>query len=541
MKGRFYLYKKCIISIVLATTMIPLNVYGATYNPVIGGAAGIGRNSDGTLNLTYSSTDDSTSENTTSDTTLSLEIPSTVTRDLSGAVMEGVYVGDVDISGLNYDQAVKKIQDYVATFSDGDIVLESVNGAKEAITAGDLGITWNDTDTLADALSLGKSGNIVERYKEKKDIQHEKKVYDLKLSFDEEAVREIVEKQAELYNIEPVSGELTREGGQFKITPGVTGYVVEVDESVNKIMSEMSSYKGGAKMISLSVTESNPHGTTEDLEKVKDLLGSFTTSFSSSGSDRSGNVRNGTRLINGTLLLPGEQFSTYETVSPFTEENGYYMAGSYLNGMVVESLGGGICQVSSTLYNAVIRAELQVDERYNHSMIVTYVKMSSDAAISGTSKDFKFTNSTDYPIYIEGYTTDDKQVVFNIYGVETRPSNRTLEFESVELSKTELEEEKIVTDPSQPLGYISTQAAHTGYSGEFYKIVKVDGVETERIRLNKSYYQATPKTATVGTATDNAAALAALQTAIATGSIDYVKSTISSLNSAAAAAAAGGL
>lgn len=522
MKKHLMIIKKSIVAMCICAISMPSStIFANTYTPVVGGAAGIGINSDGTWS--------NSSEKNNSE---SLNID----QDLSGTILEGIYVDKVDISGLTYDQAISKIKEYVNSLNDGEVTLKCGETNEKVVSAGDLGITWNDTGVIADALSLGKTGNIVERYKEKKDLQYEKKVYDLKLIYDYEAIRSIVEEQADLYNIEPVSGNIVRENGEFKIDPGTAGVVVDVESSVRKIATEMSSYTGDSMTIALDIAESNPRGSSDDLSMVKDLLGSFTTSFSSSGSDRSGNVRNGTSLVNGTLLYPGEQFSMYKTVSPFTEENGYFMAGSYLNGMVVESLGGGICQVSSTLYNAVIRAELQVDERYNHSMIVTYVQMSSDAAISGTSKDFKFTNSLDYPIYIEGYTTDDKKVVFNIYGVETRPTNRTIEFESVELSKTEPEGEKIVTDSSQPLGYVSTQSPHIGYTGELYKIVKVDGVETERIRLNKSNYQASPRTATVGTATDNPAALAALQTAIATGSIDYVKSTISSLNSAAAAA-----
>lgn len=114
-------------------------------------------------------------------------------------------------------------------------------------------------------------------------------------------------------------------------------------------------------------------------------------------------MTNGCRLIDGTLLYPGDEFSTYETVAPFSEANGYYMAGSYLNGKVVDSIGGGICQVSTTLYNAVLLAELDVTMRYNHSMVVSYVDPSADAAIAESSgKDFKFVNNTDYPIYIEG-------------------------------------------------------------------------------------------------------------------------------------------
>ena len=241
-----------------------------------------------------------------------------------------------------------------------------------------------------------------------------------------------------------------------------------------------------------------PKGTVEDLKKIKDLLGSFHTSFSSSGKERSGNVRNGTKLINGHLLYPGEQLSVYETVSPFTEENGYFLAGSYLNGLVVESLGGGICQVSSTLYNAVIRAELQVDERSNHSMIVNYVDISGDAAISGTTKDFKFKNNTNAPIYIESDASDSRKVVFNIYGQETRPANRTVELMSIETGRL-APEENTIEDPTKPVGYRAVRGGHVGYSGEYWRIIKVDGVETEREKINVSNYQSTPTTIIVGT------------------------------------------
>ena len=105
-------------------------------------------------------------------------------------------------------------------------------------------------------------------------------------------------------------------------------------------------------------------------------------------------MENGCRLIDGFVLYPGEEFSAYGAVSPFTKENGYFMAGSYVDGKVVDSLGGGICQVSTTLYNAVLLSELEVTERHNHSMIVSYVEPSADAAISESSgKDFKFVNN----------------------------------------------------------------------------------------------------------------------------------------------------
>lgn len=467
-----------------------------------------------------------------------MEIEPMVERDLSGTIMNGIYFDDINMSGKTYDEAVKLIRDKVKSMSTANITLNSIGGNSVSATAQDLGLTWDDTNLVADALYVGRSGNIVERYKERKDLEHDKKVYPINVEFDRETVEAIVNEQGELYNVEATDATLSKADGDFVVTPGTKGEKIDANASVSRIMSALDNFTGSDLTIDMVVVEDIPKATAEDLEKIHDVIGRYKTSFKTSNADRSGNVRNGTRLVNGTVLLPGESFSMYQTVSPFTEENGYYLAGSYLNGMVVESLGGGICQVSSTLYNAVLRAELQIDERHNHSMIVSYVDLSSDAAISGTSKDFKFTNNTENPIYIEGITTEDKQVVFTIYGVETRPSNRVVSYESEKISETVPEGDKIIADPSLPLGSITTQSAHTGYVGKLWKIVTVDGKETERVEVNKSTYLPTPRTATVGTATDNPAALAMVQAAIASGSIDTVKATVGELNSAAEAAAA---
>jgi vancomycin resistance protein YoaR len=235
---------------------------------------------------------------------------------------------------------------------------------------------------------------------------------------------------------------------------------------------------------------------------VTDLLGSFTTSFSTSNANRCKNVNSAAEHINGTVLYPGESFSTLKSITPFTEENGYAMAGSYLNGAVVESMGGGICQVSTTLYNAVLRAELEVSERFPHSMTVHYVDLSADAAIAESGgKDFVFVNSTDYPIYIEGYTTSDKKITFNIYGKETRDSNRSISFESVTISETPAST-VLTENAGLALGTKSVSSGSTGYVAELYKVVKVNGVETERTKVNKSTYKGSNRVVTYGTAGD---------------------------------------
>ena len=275
----------------------------------------------------------------------------------------------------------------------------------------------------------------------------------------------------------------------------------------------------------------------KELAQVTDVLGSFTTSYKTSGSSRSANVANGCSLINGTTLYPGEEFSTYKTVSPFSVANGYYMAGSYVSGKVVDSLGGGICQVSTTLYNAVLLAELEVTERYNHSMIVGYVDPSADAAIAESSgKDFKFVNNTDAPIYIEGYT-HDKQITFNIYGKETRAAGHSVRYESEVLETITPPADQIYADAGQPIGYIVTESAHIGYKARLWKITMENGVEVSREQVNSSTYKMVPRSATVGTATSDPQAYEEIMAAISTANIDHVKNVAAALNARAAAAA----
>lgn len=368
----------------------------------------------------------------------------------------------------------------------------------------DLGVTFDNEDLVDEAIGVGHAGNIVKRYKDQKDLQHSGKTFPLSWQTNEDTVRTYVENNCTKYDKKAQNASLTRENGAFNFVAGTEGLELNVDSAVRTISDylENSWTSDNTEVLNLETQVTEPEGSAEELANIKDLLGSFTTSFSTSGSNRCKNVSSGASHINGTVLYPGEEFSTYETVSPFTEANGYAMAGSYLNGEVVDSMGGGICQVSTTLYNAVLRAELNVTERSPHSMTVHYVDLSEDAAIAGTYKDFKFVNSTEYPIYIEGYTTSDKKITFNIYGKETRDKNRTISFESQMVSETPATT-ILQEDAGQGIGYKAVSSkGSSGYVAELYKIVKVNGVETDRIKVNKSTYKGTNRVVTYGTAGD---------------------------------------
>ncbi|MFQ7768945.1 MAG: VanW family protein [Fusicatenibacter saccharivorans] len=205
----------------------------------------------------------------------------------------------------------------------------------------------------------------------------------------------------------------------------------------------------------------------------------------------------------------------------FDAENGYALAASYEMGKVVDSYGGGICQVSTTLYVAVLKAELEVTERYSHSMIVHYVDPSMDAAIAEGLKDLKFINNTDAPIYIEA-SADGSTLHFAIYGHETRDPNRTVRYES-ETTSTEDPTPGLTEDANASFGTIEqTSYGYQGSTARLWKIVNDNGNETKE-QVNSSTYRMTSDVYTVGTKTDNAAARAEMQAAIAANDLAKAK------------------
>ena len=205
---------------------------------------------------------------------------------------------------------------------------------------------------------------------------------------------------------------------------------------------------------------------------------------------------------------------------PFDAENGYALAASYEMGKVVDSYGGGICQVSTTLYVAVLKAELEVTERYSHSMIVHYVDPSMDAAIAEGLKRPEIHQQYGMRDYIEA--SADEAPAFCHYAIETRDPNRTVRYES-ETTNTEDPTPSLTEDANASFGTIEqTSYGYQGSTARLWKIVNDNGNETKE-QVNSSTYRMTSDVYTVGTKTDNAAARAEMQAAIAANDLAKAK------------------
>ena len=433
---------------------------------------------------------------------LMLSVRAAQNAGLSVTVRSGVTLDGENVSGWSRERLDAKANEILEKMRQSTITIEGISeDQKVSATAGSLGLTWGNPQVIDDVLYCGKGPNLIARYKQNKDIERNGANYNIQAEFDEGTLRNFIVNNCSGYDKPMVEATVTRENGQFQIVDGQTGYEVDVDASVKQIHDFLNQeWAGGDIELPLVVNVIEPEGNAEELSRMTALLGTFTTYYSSSGAERCTNIANGCSLISGATVYPGQEFSVLKHLVPFTEENGYQLAGSYLGDEVVESLGGGICQVSTTLYNAVIRAELQVTARSNHSMIVGYVEPSADAAIAESAgMDFRFVNNLKYPVFIEG-STYNKSITFNIYGVETRPEGRKISFESETLTETPTEGVRVKEDAAQPVGYVKSAAGHTGYTAQLWKVVSQDGQEVSREVFNKSTYNMTPMIITVGTA-----------------------------------------
>lgn len=457
----------------------------------------------------------------------------TVSAKEEPTVVPGICVEGIDLSGMTKEQAKTVVETFVyRVLEDGTLLhflFEDVVDYKPSGAA--LGGQWVNTEIIDEMIKIGHEGHVVDRYKNRKDIEKEPVNYQVKIEFAEENVASYIEKTFTKYNQEVRDWTLTRENKAFQVIPGSAGYEVDVLSSAAYITEYLNKEWDRSEVyLPLEIAVVDPKGSAEELAQVTDLIGTFTSTFAGATAEKVTNISNGAKLIDGIMMYPEDDFSFDAYAAPYTVANGYAMGKSYSGGKLVDDVGGGICQVSSTLYNAALRAELEITMRYNHSMIVGYVPISSDATLAETAgKDFRFKNNQETPIYIEAYTTKDNKLVVNVYGKETRPSNRTVEFISETLEVINPGPDVIYTDGTLPVGEVQVSSAYTGYKAKLWKVVKINGVEQSRELVNTSNYRAVARMATVGMYTTNPAVLEQMNAAVATGNIDHVKNVVAGI------------
>lgn len=288
-----------------------------------------------------------------------------------------------------------------------------------------------------------------------------------------------IDKIAEQVIGDPVSATVSKEDGKT-IIPEKVGVQFDVEEA-RTIIGD-----GSAESYEIPVTTTAAKVTAEKLAEVlfRDTLASCSTSLNEGNVPRTNNVRLASAAISGTILNPGEEFSYNNVVGERTTERGYQSAGAYSGNEIIDEVGGGVCQPSSTLYMAVLRADLEVTQRVNHSFTVAYTPLGEDATVSWGGPDFCFKNDTDYPIKILAEQSNG-QLTMTIVGTKTSDKTVTTRTEVIETYTPQRIEKK---DNSMMVGQSRVEVSGIpGYSTRTYKIITENGQTTEELANTSNY------------------------------------------------------
>lgn len=309
-------------------------------------------------------------------------------------------------------------------------------------------------------------------------------------SYDKEAVKAIVAEIAAYVTREPIDAQIqsfdynTR---TFSFTESQPGVTIDQELLYQRLIEALDRWEKGA-MVTVDPVITEPKVTTAQMMDSFTLIAAYTTKTTSE-SNRNTNIRLACEAINGTALMPGEEFSFNGATGQRTTSKGYKSAGAIAAGQSIEEVGGGICQVSSTIFNAVARANLEITSRSPHAWPSTYVNIGEDATVNWPNLDFKFRNNTNSPIFLITYYKD-RQMSAEIWGMSLG-QGVSIDLEST-IIKTNYppSEPKYVYNPELGYGLSKTTVkARTGYVVETYKVWYKDGVETGRELLHKSTYK----------------------------------------------------
>lgn len=332
-------------------------------------------------------------------------------------IYPGVTVEGINLSGKTKEQAALVIKQIYSDKISNNKINISAADKKYILDYSKINPKYNLKEVIDQAYAYGKSFNLFHKYSI---IKSPKVVnYKLKFSCDISPIKSMLTKIEKDVNEEPVNASLEISGEKFNIVSEQNGTKLQKEKLEKDILSQVDSGMLENVELKASMQISEPRIKGNMLKSINTRIGEFSTSFGSiSSSERANNIAIATKSINGTVLLPGEIFSFNDVVGERTEDRGYEAAPVIINNKLESGLGGGICQVSTTLYNAVNNAGLSSIERTHHTLPVHYVASGMDATVDFGNIDYKFKNTLKYPVYIEAYTSGGN-VTFNLYSNST--------------------------------------------------------------------------------------------------------------------------
>ncbi len=323
-------------------------------------------------------------------------------------VYKGVILEGVDISGYSREEVVQLLSSWQTKYHKKSIIVQ-YGDIKSDVDAENIDLDIDTNATLDQVWNYGRSGSWWERVLNIKNGWEKGYPVLLTIQYNEGKLETLIKQWGDAIERPPHNAVINLWTGT--IVPHEIGYALDRDALRPLILD---AFKGSDRAeITLPVKVIQPKVTMEDITKagMKEILSSYTTTFNSGDANRTDNIKLAALNTNGTIVYPGKIFSFNEIVGPREIEYGFKEALEIVDGEFVPGIGGGICQVSSTLYNAVLLANLKIIERSNHSKPLSYVPLGRDATVAYGALDFQFMNNTKEPLLILAEVEDNKLVV----------------------------------------------------------------------------------------------------------------------------------
>lgn len=331
----------------------------------------------------------------------------------SQLIYNDIKIADIDLGGKTKKEARNMIKTQYINDIRNKKLYVTIDDKTCSIDKYHLIKSYGMDNVIDKAFNFGKNLSIIEQHKLIK--MGSNKAYSLDLICNDEAIKKFISGIEKEINKSPTDAIIKMSiEGTIQIQSDIKGSIVEREKLYQCIEDAIKTGRSGDIYINAPVKKTESEITKSKLSGINTCISSFSTSFKSSSFMRANNINVCINAINGTLLMPGEVFSFNEVVGERTKERGYMEAPVIINNKIESGIGGGICQVSSTLYNAILKTGIQNIERINHSLPSSYVGLGLDATVDWENIDFKFTNTLDYPIYIEGHTQNENLYI-NIF------------------------------------------------------------------------------------------------------------------------------
>jgi len=416
------------------------------------------------------------------------------------AIFPGVYIDGVDVSGMTREQAVQALSGVSASGGGDFSITINVGNGTWTIDSTMVPMQRNLQQVVNQAYALGRGnttnirGTSITPFQERVNaaagLRSNPVSFQTALTYDKSAVRGLVDAIVSFVNREPQNAQVAEfdfNTRAFGFSQDVSGAYLDADALYNQVIGYLD---GGNYYATI---EARPQEILAQVTKAE-LMNSFRmissyTTETTSNANRNTNIQLSAEAINGMTVNPGETFSFNQATGQRTWEKGYREATAIAGGQNIPEVGGGVCQTSSTLFNAVARANLEIVDRSPHAWPSSYVEKGMDATVNWPNLDFKFKNNTDWPIFIVSYYKNRK-VTVEIYGMYLG-DGVTIDLESAVTKTTKPPSDiKYVQNTSLPVGTQKTTIeARTGYQVETYKIWYQNGQEISRELLCKSTYK----------------------------------------------------